>query len=133
MDRLAAVNLALAGAQATKEGFQIVIGAVAFGPGVAGEEPRPTLPEGDADMGHHLGFVGMVLGVLFQFRQEVLDLTFDATPGWARLKVFGRIKAPIQFHQPVALALETPILPREGVATLDHGQQLVQERMAPFF
>jgi hypothetical protein len=31
------------------------------------------------------------------------------------------------------LALETPILLREGVATLDHGQQLVQERMAPFF
>src|SRR5712692_3272895 len=37
MDGLAALNLTLAREQATKEGFQLSVGAVACGPGVAGE------------------------------------------------------------------------------------------------
>jgi hypothetical protein len=66
MDRFAALNLALAGPQATEEGFQIIVGAVALGPSVAGKEPRPALPEGRTDVGDHRRIFGMALSVLFQ-------------------------------------------------------------------
>lgn len=39
MHRLAPLNLALACAQTAKEGFQIIVGAVTFRPGIAGKEP----------------------------------------------------------------------------------------------
>src|SRR3972149_4529567 len=109
MHRLAAMNLALAGAQATKEGFQVVVGAIPFGPSVARKEPRPALAEGGADMRDHLGLIGVVLGVLFQFSQEGLDLALDAEPCGA------------------------PILGVKGGSGLNPRQELLQERVAPFF
>ena len=133
MYQLAAVNLALTGAQATEEGFQIVVSPVAFWPPVAGKEPWPALAEGGADMYHPLGFVGMMSGVFFQLGQEVLDLTLDTPPGWTWATVFGRVKPPFQFNEPIPLTLETPIWRCECSAALNHGQELIQERMAPFF
>ena len=132
MHRRAAVNLALACTQAATEGFQIVVGAVALGPAVARKEPRPALPEGGADMRDHLGVVGVVPGVLFQVRQEVLDLAFETAPRGAWLAIFRRGEPPLQLDQPVPLAPEMPRLRCKWVATLDHGHQLRQEGMAPF-
>lgn len=133
MHRLAAMNLALAGAQPTKEGFQIVVGAVTFGPSVAGEEPWPALPESGVDMRDHLGLIGAVSGVRFQLRQKILDLAFDIALRGMGLTVFGRVEPSLQLDQPVPLALETAILRRKRSAPLDHGQQLSQDGMAPFF
>src|SRR2546422_2608406 len=104
------MNLALTRAQAAKEGFQSVVGTVAFGPSVAGEEAGPPLLEGGAAMRGHLGLVGGVPSVLFQLGQEILDLLFDTAPGWVRLSVFGGGKPPLQLDQPVTLGFEAAIL-----------------------
>ena len=133
VDRLAAVNLALAGAQATKEGFQLIVGPVAFRPSVARKEPGPALPEGGAEMRDHGGFVGMVLGILFQAGQEVLDLTLNVAPRGAWLAIVKRVKPALHLDQPVPLALEMPLRRRKCAAAANHGQEVIQERMAPFF
>jgi hypothetical protein len=133
VDRFAALNLALTGPQATEEGFQIIVGAVAFGPGVAGKEPRPALPEGRADVADHRGVFRMALYVLFQVRQKFLDLSLNMATGGVGLGVFVRIKPPLQLDHPPLLTFELPILTGKGLATLHHRQQDLQQRMAPLF
>jgi len=130
---LATMNLALAGAQASEETFEIVVGAPTFGPRVAGKEPRPALPERRADMRHHLGVFRVRLGMLFQLSQKVFDAPLDVSASRVWLTVWlGRNQSPLQFNQPIPLTFETTILGREGAATLDDGQELIQNRMAPF-
>ena len=74
------------------------------------------------------------MGRLLQLGQKVLDLVLDAAARRARLTRFiGRVEPSIQLDQPVALAAELPIVSREGAAALNHGPQLIPERMAPFF
>jgi hypothetical protein len=131
VNRFAALNLALAGPQTAKEGFQIIVGAVAFGPGIAGEEPRPALPEGRTDMGDHCRVFGMVLSVLFQVLQKFLDLLLNMATSGGRLGPFVRIKPPLQLDQPPLLAFELPILAGKGLTALHHCQQGVQQRMPP--
>ncbi len=89
---LAAMNVALGGAQPTKEGFQLGVGGVTFGPSVAGEEPWPALPESGVDRRDHLGLIGAVSGVRFQLRQKLLDLAFDIAPRGMGLTVLGRVE-----------------------------------------
>jgi hypothetical protein len=135
MHGLVAMDLPLPRPQAAEEGLQIIVGAVAFGPGVTGEEARPAVAEGGTDMGnHHRRIFSMALGMLFQLGQKVFDLPLDAARSWARLTFFvGGVKASLQLDQPPALAFELPILSRKSLAVVHHGQQLLQERMAPFF
>ena len=133
MHGLATLNLPLARAETSKERFQFIVGAVAFRPSIAREKTRPPLPKRGTDMRNHCGVDGMMLDMLFQLRQESFDLALDLATRGARLPfTLGRVKQPIQFHQPVALAAELPILRRKGLATLHHGQQLLQQRMPLF-
>lgn len=133
MHGLATMNLALAGADASEETFEVVVGAPPFGPRVAGKEPRPALPERRADMRHHLGILRGGLGVLLQLSQKVFDVPLDLSAGGAWLTVWlGGIQSPVQFKQPTPLTFETAILGRERAATLDDSQELIQNRMAPF-
>ena len=44
------MDLALAGAQSTKESFHGIVGSVTFRPGIASKQTRPTLFDGGADM-----------------------------------------------------------------------------------
>ena len=75
----------------------------------------------------------MLAGMLFQLRQEGFDLALDlATRGAGLPFTLWRVKQPIQLHQPVTLAAESPILRRKGLAPLRHGQQVIQQRMPPF-
>ena len=53
MDGFTALNLTLPGPQPTKEGFQVIIRAVAFRPRIALEESRPALAEGCTDLGDY--------------------------------------------------------------------------------
>jgi len=127
------MNLPLARAETSEERFQFIVGAVAFRPSIAREQTRPPLPKRGADMCHHCGVGGMMLGMLLQLRQEGFDLALDLAARGARLPfTLWRVKQPIQLHQPVTLAVESPILRRKGLATLHHGQQLIQQRMPPF-
>ena len=133
MHGLAPMNLPLARAETSKERFQFIVGAVAFRPSIAREQTRPSLPKGGTDMRHHRGVGGMVSGMLFQLRQQGFDLVLDLATRGARLPfTLGWVKQPIQLHQPVTLAVESLILRRKGLATLHHGQQLLQQRMPPF-
>ena len=133
VDGLAALNLTLSGAQPAKEAFQIVVGAPALGPGITLEEPRPALVKGCADMCDHIGILRVVLRVLLQLGQELFDLALDPPAGRALLPLVLRgVEPTVQFHQPVALALEVPILWRKRLAEGDHRQQLSQDGMAPF-
>lgn len=133
MHGLATMNLPLASAEPSEERFEFIVGAVAFRPSIAREKTRPSLPKGGTEMRHHRGVGGMVSGMLFQLRQEDFDLTLDLATRGARLPcTLWRVKQPIQLHQPVPLAMESPILRRKGLATLHHGQQLLQQRMPPF-
>lgn len=121
MHRLASMNLALACAETTKERFQIVVGAIAFRPPITGEEAWPALFEGKTNMGNGLAILGVVLGMLFQVRQEVLDLTLDGAAGrWRLFGVLGRVEAPVQLHQPVPLSFELPILSGKRPTPLHH-------------
>lgn len=127
------MNLALARAEASEERFQFIVGAVAFRPSIAREQTWPTLPQGSTEMRHHRGVGGMVLGMLFQLRQEGFDLALDRAMGGTRLPLlFWWVKQAIQLHQPVPLAAESPILRRKGLAPLHHQQQTIQQRMPPF-
>jgi len=127
------MNLPLASAEPSEERFEFIVGAVAFRPSIAREQTRPALPKGGTDMRHHCGVDGMLLDMLFQLRQEDFDLALDLATRGARLPfTLGRVKQPIQLRQPVTLAVESPILRRKGLATLHHGQQLIQQRMPPF-
>jgi len=129
----APVNLPLARAETPEERFQFMVGAVAFRPSIAREQMRPALPKGGTDMRHHRGVGGMVSGLLFQLRQEGFDLMLDLATRGARLPfTLWWVQQPIQLHQPVPLAVESPILRRKGLATSHHGQQLIQQRMPPF-
>ena len=86
-------------------------------------------------MRHHrgVGALRVVSGMLFQLRQEDFDLALELATRGARLPfTLWRVKQPIQLHQPVTLAVESPILRRKGLAPLHHGQQLIQQRMPPF-
>ena len=131
--RLAPMNLSLASPQASKETFEIVVGAPAFGPSIAGEKARPTLPERRTDMRHCFRIFGTCLGMLLQFRQKLFDLPFDLSAGWARLIILlGRIQSSVQFDQPIPLTFEPAVLGLERAATLDNIQEPVQDRMAPF-
>ena len=133
MHGLAPMNLALTSPQASEETFEVVVGAPAFGPGITGKESRPPLLEGGADVRHHLGIGRARLGVLLQLRQKVFDLPLDLTPRGRRLIGLLRgIQSAIQFDQPITLTLETAVLSRERAATLDDGQELIQNRMTPF-
>ena len=134
MHGLTPMNLPLACAKTSEERFQFIVGAVAFRPSIAREQTRPSLPKGGRDMRHHRGVGGMVSGLLFQLRQEGFDLALDLATRGVRLPfTLGRVKQPIQLHQPVPLAVESPIRRRKGLAPLHHGQQLNQQRMPPFW
>jgi hypothetical protein len=111
MDGLATMSLPLSGPQPAKEGFQLIVGAPAFGPGITLEEPWPALIKGSADMCDHIGILRVVLRVLVQLSQELFDLALDPAAGraWVAL-VCRRVETAIQFHQPATLALELPIL-----------------------
>ena len=135
MHGLATMNLPLASAEPSEERFEFIVGAVAFRPSIAREQTRPSLPKGGTDMRHHrgVGALRVVSGMLFQLRQEDFDLALELATRGARLPfTLWRVKQPIQLHQPVTLAVESPILRRKGLATLHHGQQLIQQRMPPF-
>src|SRR5262245_5088350 len=127
------MNLALTRAQAAKEGFQSIVGTVAFGPSVAGEEAGPPLLDGGAYLRHHLGLVGGEPSVLLQLGQGILDLSFDTAPGGVRVRVVGRVKPPLRLDQPVTLVFEAAILRRKRPAAWHHGQQLLQQGRVPFF
>lgn len=133
MHRLAPMNLSLASPQASEETFEVVVGSPPFGPGITGKESRPTLLECRADVRHHLGICRAHLGLLLQLRQKVFDLALDLTAGGTWLTGLLRgIQSAIQFDQPIALTFETAVLNGERAATLDNGQELIQNRMAPF-
>ena len=133
MHRLAPMNLPLARAETSEERFQFIVGTVAFRPSIAREQTRPSLPKAGTDMRHHCGVGGMMLSMSFQLRQEGFDLALDLATRGARLPfTLWRVKQSIQLHQPVTLAVESPIRRRKGLATLHHGQQLIQQRMPPF-
>jgi len=53
VDGFPALDLPLAGSQPPKEGFQVIVGAVTFRPGIALEQARPALTKARADMGDH--------------------------------------------------------------------------------
>jgi len=133
MDGFAPLNLTLSGPQPPKEGFQVIVGAIALRPGIALEQARPALTEARADMSDHTGVMRTLPSMLFQLGQKLFDLTLDLLAGWARpaLAVWG-VETPLQFHQPVPLAFELPILRPKRVAEMDHRQQLRQEWMPPF-
>ncbi len=123
MHGLAPMNLPLACAKTSEERFQFIVGAVAFRPSIAREQTRPSLPKGGTDMRHLRGVGGMVAGILFQLCQEGFDLALDLATRGARLPfTLWRVKQPIQLHQPVTLAAESPILRRKGLVTLHHDQ-----------
>jgi len=133
MHGLAAMDLPLTSPQAAEEGLQSIVGPIAVGPSVTGEEARPALAEGGADMGNHRRIFGMAVGMVFQLAQKVFDLPLDAARGWTWLSfVVWRVKSSLQLDQPSAVAFELPVLSRKPLAVLHHNQQLVQERMAPF-
>lgn len=75
----------------------------------------------------------MTGGLLRQLGQKGFDLALDGAAGRPGLSDHhGRVQASLQFDQPVALALELPILRREGAPPLHDRQQLLQQRMPPF-
>jgi hypothetical protein len=133
MDGLATMSLPLSGPQPATEGFQLIVGAPAFGPGITLEEPWPALSKGSADLCDHIGILRVGLRVLVQLSQELCDLALDPPAGraWVVL-VFRRVETALQFHQPATVALELLILWHERSAQLDHRQQVIQDRMAPF-
>ncbi len=133
MDRLATMNLALASPQASEETFDVVVRAPTFGPRIASKEPRSMLLERRADMCHHRRIFGAGLGMVFQLGQEVFDLALDVAASWLWLtRWLWGIQSPVQFDQPIPLTFELAILGLEGAATLDDGQEVLQDRMPPF-
>ena len=71
--------------------------------------------------------------MVFQLGQKCFDVAFDLSAGGARLIVLlWRVQAPVQFDQPIPLTFELAILSLKGAETLDHRQELIQNRMAPF-
>lgn len=133
MDGFATLNLTLSGSQPTKEGFQVIVGTVAFGPGITLEESPPALAEGRADVADHLRLWWTGLRVLLQLGEKLLDLALDLLAGRARLPLdLWRVEAALEFHQPAPLTFKLSILRAKGAAELDHRQQLRQERMTPF-
>jgi hypothetical protein len=133
VDGFTAMDLPLAGPQPPKEGLQLIVRTVALRPGIALEQARPALAEAPADMGDHTGVLRTLPCVLFQLSQKLFDLALDLWAGRARLpRELGRVETPLQFHQPVPLAFEVLIAWGKRVAELDHGQQLLQERVSPF-
>jgi len=133
MHGLATMNLPLARAETPEERFQFIVGAVAFRPSIAREQTWPSLPKGGTDMCNPCGVDGMMVGMLFQLIQEGFDPTLDLATRGARVPcTLWRVKQAIQLHQPVPLAVESPILRHQGLATLHHSQQLIQQRMPPF-
>ena len=133
VDGLAAMNLPLTGSQASEETFEIVVSPPAFRPSIAGKEARPPLTERRTKVGHRLGIFGARLGLLFQLGQELFDVSLDVSPRRAWLVgSLWRIQSPIQFDQPTVLPFEAAILDGEGVAALNHGEELIQNGMTPF-
>jgi len=133
VDGLAALNLTLSGAQPAKEGFQVIIRAVALRPRVALEESCPALAEGRADPCDHPRVSRTALRVLLQLGQKLFDLTLNLLAGRAQLTLdLWRVETPLQFHQPVPLAFELLIAGGKSLVAVGHGQQLIQERVPPF-
>lgn len=133
MHRFVSVNLSLARAQSSEERFEFIVRAVAFRPGIARKESRPALLKGVRDVRNDGSVRGMGLRVLGQLCQKLLDALLDLTSGRAWLPFVVRwIEPPFQFDQPAALALELSIARAERLATLHHGEQLLQARMPPF-
>ena len=81
MDGLVALNLTLSSTQPAKEGFQVIVGTVALGPGITLEEPPPALAEGRCDMRDHTGILGTVSSVLLQVGQKLFDPALDPAAG----------------------------------------------------
>jgi hypothetical protein len=69
--------LPLASPQAPKEGFQVSIGAVAFGPRITLEEAVPALAKARADLGDHIGVLWTGLCVVLQLGQKLFEVAFD--------------------------------------------------------
>jgi hypothetical protein len=133
VDGRAAMKLPLSGAPPAKEAFQIVVRAPACGPGITREEPGPALGKGCAAMDDHRGILGVGLRVRLHLGQALLDLALDSPAGRAPLPLVLRgSEPPVQFHQPVALALAVPIVWRNRLAEGDHRQPLRQDGRAPF-
>lgn len=133
VDRFTALDLPLAGAQPTKEGFQVIVRAVTVRPSIALEQARPALAKARADMSDHPCVLRTLPCMLFQVGQELFDLALDLRTGWARLPgKLRRVQTPFQFHQPVPLAFEVLIACGKRAAELDHNQQLLQEWVPPF-
>ena len=133
VDGFTAMDLPLAGPQPTKEGFQIIVRAVALRPGIALEQARPALAEARTDMGNHPSVLRTLPSVLFQLGQKLFDMALDLRAGRARVpRELRGVETPLQFHQPGPLAFEVVIAGGKRVAELDHGQQLLQERVSPF-
>ena len=110
------------------------MGAPAFRPSVAGEEVWPTLPERRTEMRHCFRIFGTRLGMLLQFRQKLFDLPLDLSAGGAGLIVLlRRVQSSVQFDPPIPLTFEPAILGHERAAALDDGQELIQNRMPPFY
>jgi len=130
---LAAIDLALTRAESAEESFQVIVRAIALGPGVTSEQAWPALFQRSLDMRDHRGVFRMASGVLGQLGQKGFYLLLDLTPRRTRLSLAnGRIEASFQFDQPVPLTPELAIARGERTPYLNHSQQLIQERMPPF-
>ena len=71
--------------------------------------------------------------MLFQLGQEHFDVPLDVSPSRAWLTgLLWRIQPSVQFDQPTMLTFEAAILSSKSAAALDHGQELIQNGMAPF-
>ena len=133
MDGLATMHLPLSGPQPPKEGFQLIVGAVALRPGITLEQARPALAEGAADMCDHTRILRTVLCVLLQLGQKLLDLAFDLTAGRGRLPLdFRWVETTLQFHKEAPLTFELSVVGGKRMTERDHGQQLIQEWVPPF-
>jgi len=133
VDGLPTMRLPLSGAQPTKEGFQVIVGAVTLRPGITLEQARPALTEGGAELRHHPRVRRTILRVLFQLGQKLFDLAFDLSAGRGRLTCdFWWVEAVLEFHQETSLAFELTVVCGERMTPGDHRQQLIQEWMPPF-
>jgi hypothetical protein len=99
VDRFTAMDLPRAGSEPPKEGFQVIVRAVALRPGIALKQARPALAEARADMGDHTGVWRTLPRVLFQLDQKLFDLALDLLAGRARLALdVWWVETPVQCH-----------------------------------
>ena len=87
-----------------------------------------------AEVVDHGGVCGLAFGMLLQLRQEFPYVFLNAT--WRGARLTGnlwRVQSSLQLHQPAVLALELPIARGECATAVRHRQQLLEQRMPPFF